>query len=433
MKKNMKGSKKLEAKMNDPVVEEFINSQSKRGTFFTYKSQMKLYLEFIKKTGAELLEIKRNDKDFQVEKSMLELRKWLLEKGKSQCYATSTIGCVRGFYGYYRAPLRLRRQELEILTESARKTADYLFDRDDLAKMALAGSLKERYVLLTGKSVGLRASDFLRFTYGQFRSLKLDSEPPIPIGEIATIKEKIKAYPFLDSDAAPIVKAWLEGHQKEPDDARIIDDDESNLTQILITLCKKAGMEVDVDKEGKPLGTIHGKRIRFHSLRKFLIDRLSAHAGESQWKQFIGKAIDEGAYISQDQLRGIYQRAMKDTLINGNGVKAKKLIEIENAMSQLERENAAFKTRIDGLQKQTQEMDDQLKNINSVIDFIRIEDAIRFVSAKSPSQEEMLDYLKRRQVDPAILKRAELSCLTYSQQTKRWHYLPELDVYKIGN
>ena len=53
-----------------------------------------------------------------------------------------------------------RRQESKKLTENNRKTVDYLFDKEDLTKMALAGNLKERYVLLVGKSVGLRASDF---------------------------------------------------------------------------------------------------------------------------------------------------------------------------------------------------------------------------------------------------------------------------------
>ena len=83
--------------------------------------------------------------------------------------------------------------------------------------MALAGNLKERYVLLVGKSVGLRASDFLGFTYGNLRSLKLDGEAPIALGEIATKKERIKAFPFLDSDAIPIVKAMLESNKDEKD------------------------------------------------------------------------------------------------------------------------------------------------------------------------------------------------------------------------
>ena len=79
---------------------------------------------------------------------------------------------IRGFYSYYRMPLMFRRNDSRKLGEKSSTTTDYLFDKEDLAKMALAGNLKERYVLLVGKSVGLRASDFLSLTYGVFRSLK---------------------------------------------------------------------------------------------------------------------------------------------------------------------------------------------------------------------------------------------------------------------
>ena len=109
------------------------------------------------------------------------------------------------------------------------------------------------------------------------------------------------------------------------------------------TLAKKAGMEIEN-------GAVHGKRVRFHCMRKFLIDRLSAYAGESQWKQIVGKSIDEGAYVSQDQLSGIFLRAMPTLLINGNGVKAKKLEQLENALRAVENENGISKTRIDMMQ-----------------------------------------------------------------------------------
>jgi len=119
----------------------------------------------------------------------------------------------------------------------------------------------------------------------------------------------------------------------------MIDDSEDNLSLMLQSLARKAGLEP------------HGRRIRFHCLRKYLIDHLSATANESQWKQIVGKQIAESAYVSQDQLRGIYSRAMPSLLINGNGAKTRKLIELEQAMGQLESENMALKTRIRLLQR----------------------------------------------------------------------------------
>jgi flagellar biosynthesis/type III secretory pathway M-ring protein FliF/YscJ len=67
----------------------------KKSTFFTYKSRMKLYLEFAKKTGQELLGIKKSDTTFQVENSLFAYRKWLLQKGKSENYSDiSSIGIL---------------------------------------------------------------------------------------------------------------------------------------------------------------------------------------------------------------------------------------------------------------------------------------------------------------------------------------------------
>jgi predicted DNA-binding protein (MmcQ/YjbR family) len=71
MKKRV--SLNMKSNLNDKAVDEFLNCQ-KKSTFFTYKSGIKLYLEFTKKTGQQLLTIKENDKNFQVENSLFQFR-----------------------------------------------------------------------------------------------------------------------------------------------------------------------------------------------------------------------------------------------------------------------------------------------------------------------------------------------------------------------
>ena len=356
----MNMSFEMKSNLNDAKVDEFLNSQTKEGTFKSYKTVLKQYLEYTGKTGQQLLDEKKADTTFQVENSMLNYRKHILSKGKSENYAVGSIMTIRGFYAYYRMPLMFRKQESKKLGEKNRTTTDYLFDKEDLAKMALAGNLKERYVLLVGKSIGLRASDFLCLTYGTFRSLKLENEAPIALGEINTKKESVKAFPFLDSDAVPIINAWLESHKDAKDSDRILNDTEDNLSVVLQTLAKKSGLEVIN-------GATHGKRIRFHCLRKFLIDRLSAYAGESQWKQIVGKSIAEGAYVSTDQLRGIFARCMKDLLINGNG-KTKKLIEIESSLIDSQRKITNLETQNEALRNHMERLEQRLIENNLSID-----------------------------------------------------------------
>ena len=59
------------------------------------------------------------------------------------------------------------------------------------------------------------------------------------------------------------------------------------------------------------------KRIRFHCLRKYLTDRLSSYMSESKWKQVVGKSVDEKAYVSPDEMRKDYARAMVNTCWTG--------------------------------------------------------------------------------------------------------------------
>lgn len=386
----------MKSNLNDKAVDEFLNSQAKEGTFKSYKTVMKQYLEYTGKTGQQLLEIKKADKDFQVENSMLAYRKHILSKGKSENYAVGSIMTIRGFYSYYRLPLMFRKQESRKLGEKNRTTTDYLFDKEDLSKMALAGNLKERYVLLVGKSVGLRASDFLGFTYGNFRSLKLENEAPLALGETKTQKESVRAYPFLDSDAIPIVKQMLESNKDAKDSDRILNDTEDNLSVILQTLAKKAGMDVEN-------GAVHGKRIRFHCLRKFLIDRLSAYASESQWKQIVGKSIDEGAYVSQDQLRGIFQRAMKDLLINGNGIKAKKIIELETALVDSQRRLTSLETTNETLRNRMERLEQRLTE-----NHLSIEKTITNMQEEQRNQAfEILELQTKNGIKPKPIKKVD--------------------------
>ena len=385
----------MKSNLKDKFVDEFLDSQTKSGTFKTYKTQMKQYLEFTAKTGQQLIDEKKSDKTFAVENSLLGYRKHLLNKGKSENYAVGSVMAIRSFYDYYRSPLLFRRNESRKLTEKSRTTTDYLFDKEDLAKMALAGNLKERYVLLVGKSIGLRASDFLNLTYGTFRSVKLDNEAPLSLGEINTKKESVKAYPFLDSDAIPIVKAWLESHKDAKDTDRILNDTEDNLSVILQTLSKKSGMEIEN-------GAVHGKRIRFHCLRKFLIDRLSATSSESQWKQIIGKSIDESAYVSQDQLHGVFQRAMRDLLLNGNG-KTKKLIEIESALIDSQRKITNLETQNEALRNHMERLEQRLIENN-----LSINKQIANMQEEQRNQSfEILELQDKNGIKPKPLKKVD--------------------------
>jgi integrase len=296
----------IEISLEDETIREFLDAQSKN-TKTTYETYMRRLLEFTNnESGSQLLKERK-----LWERKIFAFREWLKVKGYSPAYQQSASGMLRGFFAYYRKPLVFSRMECKKLRYKTRTTEDYLFLPEDLYKMWLCGSVKARYVVAVGKSIGLRAEDFSKLTYGQFRALDLNGEIPIFLGEIVTSKEGVKAFCFLDKDAVESVKALLEYYPDKKDDEEIWIARSEDLSPLLRRLVDKAKIQ-------------HGnKRIRFHCLRKYLCDRLSQYMSDSKWKQCVGKAIGESSYISSLSLREDYARAMPSLALQGNGVKEK--------------------------------------------------------------------------------------------------------------
>jgi len=288
----------------DQATLEWLNSQ-KKGTKWTYKAFWEKFLEFTGLTGEAILADRKQDKEYTWEKKVLTFKDWLIrEKGYADYTATAATMAVRGFFAYHRVTLQFRRKEGARLGERVRKSEDYRFIREDLQKMCAMANLKEQYVITAGKSFGLRAGDFVKLTRGDLEPY-LNREPPISIGEFSTEKESVKAYPFIDTDALPVIRLMIEQMTREgktkPTDRMLNYRYGRELTRVLKRLAKKAGINTG------------NKQVRFHCLRKFLIDRLASVMSESKWKMIVGKVIPEQAYVSPDDLRDDYKRAMRET------------------------------------------------------------------------------------------------------------------------
>ena len=279
------GRKRKNVFPNDKATQEWLDSQ-KTSTRKAYGSHWKYFLEYVGLTGDQILESKKADKDYSWEKKVLGFKNWLIEKGKSERTGTSASIAVRGFFAYHRLDLKFRRTESAKLSEAEPKYEDYRFSKEDLKRMSDVSDLTEKYVITAGKSFGLRVSDFAALTKGDLEPY-LDRPVPISIGEYATKKEKVKAFPFIDADALPVIKLMIEKMDREgrtkPTDRILKYKNEIQLTRTLKRVADSAGIKYG------------NKRVRFHCLRKFLTDRLSSHMSESKWKQIVGKKISEGA------------------------------------------------------------------------------------------------------------------------------------------
>jgi len=308
---------------NDKASNEWLDSQ-KIPTKYVYKRYWRFFLEFTGLSGDQILTSKKEDTEATWEKRVLEFKNWLIKnKNQSENSATTACNVVRGFFAYHRLDLKFRRTESVKIHEAKRKTEDYRFSREDLKKMCDVSDLTEKYVITAGKSFGLRAGDFLRLTRGDLEPY-LERPVPISIGEYSTQKEKVKAFPFIDSDALPVIKLMIEKMNREgrtqPNERILTYENEIQLSRVLQRVTEKAGIQTG------------NKLVRFHCMRKFLIDRLSSFMSESKWKQIVGKAISEGAYVSPDSLREDYSRVMPETCFTQQGVLEERIKTIEEIM-----------------------------------------------------------------------------------------------------
>lgn len=306
---------------DDKATTEWLDSfESKKNTQNTYATGWRRFLEYAGMTGDQILADRKGDHDFRWERKTLDFKRWMVEGARQLKHPEKKLGehagrtaatSVEGFFSFYRMSLKFRRSESAMIREAKRKQEDYRFSKEDFKRMVDVADLTEKYVILVGKSFGLRAGDFLRLTRGDLETY-ISREPPIFIGEYMTQKEHEPAFPFIDSDAKPVIQNMLKAMDKNgrvASNERILKfKNEIQLSRVLLRAADRAGIKYG------------NKNVRFHCLRKFLADRLSNWMSSEKWKQIVGKAVPESAYVSPDQLREDYMKAVPETALAETGL-----------------------------------------------------------------------------------------------------------------
>lgn len=123
----------------DEAIDDFLSAQKKE-IQYTYGYFLKIFLEWVKMNGKQVLESKRQDKNYTWEHKLFDFRDWLLAKDYSEDYVKTAIACVKGFFAHHHEPLKLRRIENKELHDASREIEDHVFDCEDLARMAVVGN-----------------------------------------------------------------------------------------------------------------------------------------------------------------------------------------------------------------------------------------------------------------------------------------------------
>lgn len=357
----------------DPEFAKFLSVQ-KKSTRFTYTSYLRTLKGFSSESGSDML---KHRKEWLTR--IFEFGHYLGEKGYSGTYVQSCQGCIRGFFASNRKPLEFTKSERAKLRMRSRSTEDFYLTLDHIKTMAqFCGSLSQKFVLIVGKSVGMRSCDFVKLNYGQFRSVEdqLDHSP-VFLGSIRSQKEATKYFAFLDSDACEVCRQILRQGKDKPDNESILMTkskklhntyqtmNKSELSEILRSIAKRAGIQSG------------NRRIRFHLLRKFLADNLSRFMSESKWKQIVGKQIDESAYVGAESLKEDFERAMHTLLVTSNGNETKKKV------SALEDENKRLKDEIENLKAQLGQ-----SNTTTMKEIANLTAQIQAIQAQLPKPKE---------------------------------------------
>jgi hypothetical protein len=158
---------------------------------------------------------------------------------------------------------------------------------------------------------------------------------------------------------------------------------EKQLLRRLQSLQKKAGIQAN--------GQVFG----WHIGRKLFL-RTCAELGITSWnaKMMCGKAVDKSiaTYINGVQLKNDAMKVhnvLKMEVSNGNNGKVTRLEETVNA---LERENMTFKTRIDLLQKTSQQQQDAIESQNQ-----KIEEQTQVIGEQAKHIDQTLTQLMKTQ------------------------------------
>lgn len=347
--------------IEDKVIREFLDAQGKN-TKKTYESNFKRVIEFSKgESGAAMLKTV-----VSWSRRIMTFAQWMKTQGYSDSTVENTTGMLRGFFSYFakgkQKNLDLSRADRRKLgNKGEREHEDYSFAQSDVKKMSDIGDLKEKYVLLCGVSFGLRSEDFAKITYGKYRlalesAQKEEISTPIPLGKIDTSKEHVLAYPLISSDALPIVTAMLESHKDAKDSDLVFTERKTQLTEILQNLFKKSGLDA------------HGQHVRFHSLRKYLFDRIVSVSSTTKANQIIGHKIsgEIAPYIGQGSLREVYERAQPSIVIsNGNGAVKAKVEALSTTTEQLIKMLAEKDEKLKQQDAQIKTQEDKIRTLES--------------------------------------------------------------------
>jgi integrase len=279
---------------------------------------------------------------------------WLKEsRGLKHNSAINKSAPIRGFFKFHREPLRIQKSSNIIY----KKTKFHIFTKEELSRMVRLGDVEEKAIILLGKDLGIRVSDFMKIKRSPIIEAFKDQKGDFPIEfEIRSNKGSVVAIGHIMQETWEILQNYW---SNIPQSEYAFPSNSSHISEYKVNyLIKNAWNRAYPDRQDV--------QTRFQELRNFKMTALN-DCGINEWhiKRMIGKKLssDISTYLRGINLKNDFRKAMPKMQLSGLfTTNQEKIEELILALMQIEKENRAFKTRIDNMQKTVERLEQLLKD-----------------------------------------------------------------------
>lgn len=406
-------------------------SQYRGSTFINYKAAFKMFYKWQKKTDVDptedqlvefskelVKEYRDNPIDFSknMGKFVIKWQNVMLDQGVRRNTARLRVMALRSFFQSETNGIKVKNG---VIAAEEEAYDEHQFSLEDLRRMFKVGDLKERTILVTAVSLGWGVADFSNLKRDFVKDLvnkAVESNEKFYPFDWERGKEKSKILGILNPDALEYLAQWLAYNEKYGstwlwgDGASEKLDDES-FSEIMKRLVERA----QIKTTGK---------IRFHLIRKYVMDSMSRNMNAYEVKLLVGKKIP---ISEKTYLRGLknsvfekYIKAYPTTLClsaNGNNVATTEkiknleaevsnskeiLVEHDKEVNQLKAQLDESKSKILELDRERdkyptrEEVDERIRNQTPFIMNLLSRDSfyrgvIEMLEARDPKIKELIE------------------------------------------
>jgi integrase len=462
-------------------VQNWLKGKSK-GTKTVYTSALKVYTEYTKMNPVQLIDEAEEDSkksgrekgapqrkiigffeylrtEYKSTRNGFENSKFSGKSGLSVNLACTYSHSIQSFYNANNFPIKVKIQKAVSKKENLK-----LALRIPEVKRLLDATtnLRDKAIILTLFQTGMSIKNLCDLTYGDVSEGLEKSEQPL---HLSLMREKtwLQYTTFMGKDSTEALKAYLDLRKRNGEVLKLNSPlftkqfTKSNSKSVNIKAINPIIIEENFQSLAIKSGLVSKEKLeaadinpaRPHSLRSSFISILKlAGMNNVAVELLCGHTISilDSAYsqFSLEELRSLYKKFEKHLSITGM-IDTDKIDALEIKSQNLEQQSRNSQGVISALLENGRNKDQQVNNmatllsqvqeslnrINDEMNFHKLEDIARFVAAKSPTREEMTNFLTKRQINESIFRRAELNCIAFSPQTNTWVYSREDDTSNL--